>query len=344
MSQTKKLLYHVNLKGNSIKEGSWERLATAPVAGLFDGRTYWDTALKKTRTYNATTSTWASSGSTVVISSGTAALSVDNTDPLAPELTIIDASAGTTGLMTGADFDKLAAATSSGTANTIMLRDATGAVTATAITITGTPTNGNDAATKSYVDNIVASGMKVIGGISCAANPNYPAAVVGDAHYVTVAGKIGGAAGINVEKGDLLLNTADASAGDEATVGASWLIMERNADLATSAVAGLVRLATGAEITAGTATDAIPTVADVSTLIDNATAGNSYSVNIASGSTSYTINHSLNASVIVQVFDNTTGEYVDTTVTKTDANNVTVEVSPALTNSSQVLCAKIKAV
>lgn len=343
MSQTKKIYYHLNISGNSIKEGGFERLAAAPVTNLFDGRVYYDTVLKKNRSYNTTTSAWEAMGSDIVISSTTAALVVDNTNPAAPSLSVTDSSAGTTGLMTGTDFDKLAAATSSGTANTIVLRDGSGAFTASAITITGSPTNANDAATKDYVDNIVASGMKIIGDISCSANPNYPLAVVGDAHYVSVDGKIGGVAGPLVKKGDLLLNTIDAAAGDHATVGSSWLILERNTDAATTLVEGLVRLATAAEITAGTATDAVPTVADVSTLINNSLGDQSSTTAIASGATSYTVNHGLNSDVIVQVLDKTTNQHIETVISKTDLDNIVIDVSPALTNNCDVFCTVINA-
>jgi hypothetical protein len=69
------------------------------------------------------------------------------------------------------------------------------------------------------------------GVIDCSANPNYPAADAGDTYKVSVAGKIGGGSGPNVEIGDLLLCTADAtSSGNHATVGTSWTIQQVNID------------------------------------------------------------------------------------------------------------------
>lgn len=69
------------------------------------------------------------------------------------------------------------------------------------------------------------------GVINCAANPNYPTADAGHVYRVSVAGKIGGAAGPNVEVGDILTCLTDGSAaGDHATVGANWTIMQANID------------------------------------------------------------------------------------------------------------------
>jgi hypothetical protein len=76
---------------------------------------------------------------------------------------------------------------------------------------------------------IVALGpLHVIGSTDCSANPNYPAAAKGDAYVVSVAGKIGGAAGVSVDIGDMYLATAANAGGNQATVGASWTSLEHN--------------------------------------------------------------------------------------------------------------------
>jgi hypothetical protein len=88
-------------------------------------------------------------------------------------------------------------------------------------------------ATKTYVDQIIAAqdAMVFKGVIDCSANPNYPAADRGHTYRVSVAGKIGGASGANVEVGDLLLCLTDGtSAGNQATVGSSWSIAQTNMD------------------------------------------------------------------------------------------------------------------
>lgn len=96
------------------------------------------------------------------------------------------------------------------------------------ITNLATPTSNNDAATKGYVDSAVAGLLDFKGSIACAANPNYPAASKGDAYYVSSAGKIGGAAGKNVDIGDVVVASADNAGGTEAAVGASWFVLEHN--------------------------------------------------------------------------------------------------------------------
>ena len=61
------------------------------------------------------------------------------------------------------------------------------------------------------------------GAIDCSANPNYPAATAGQTYRVSVAGKIGGASGVDVLIGDVIrCKTTSASAGNHATVGANF--------------------------------------------------------------------------------------------------------------------------
>lgn len=98
-------------------------------------------------------------------------------------------------------------------------------------------------AVKVYVDGIIAAqdAMVFKGVIDCSANPNYPAADCGWTYRVSVAGKIGGAAGLNVEVGDLLLCLTDGTAsGTQATVGANWNITQANIDGAVIGPAGPV--------------------------------------------------------------------------------------------------------
>lgn len=90
------------------------------------------------------------------------------------------------------------------------------------------------------------------GAIDCSANPNYPAADAGHVYRVSVAGKIGGASGLNVEINDRLQCIVDgAVAGNQATVGAAWWITQANID--------------GAVIGPASATDATPAMFDGTT-------------------------------------------------------------------------------
>lgn len=142
----------------------------------------------------------------------------------------------------------------------------TGLATLASLLVTGTATVGNDAADavtikgtlvnsyssgllaganagawrttldvydKAYVDNLIAAqdAMVFKGVIDCSANPSYPAADRGWTYRVSVAGKIGGASGPNVEAGDILICLTDGTAaGDQATVGANWAIIQTNID------------------------------------------------------------------------------------------------------------------
>lgn len=88
-------------------------------------------------------------------------------------------------------------------------------------------------AVKSYADSLIAASDAMVfkGVIDCSANPNYPAADRGHTYRVSVAGKIGGASGVSVEVGDILLCMVDGSAaGNQATVGANWAVIQANID------------------------------------------------------------------------------------------------------------------
>lgn len=96
------------------------------------------------------------------------------------------------------------------------------------LTNVGIPTSGGDAATKTYVDTAVTGLLDFKGSTDASSNPNYPAASKGDAYYVSVAGKIGGASGKVVSVGDVYVASADNAGGNEATVGTSWFVLEGN--------------------------------------------------------------------------------------------------------------------
>jgi hypothetical protein len=118
------------------------------------------------------------------------------------------------------------------------------------------------------------------GAIDCSTNPNYPAADAGFTYRISVAGKIGGASGPNVEAGDMLVCHVDGSAaGTHAVVGANWDILQINLD--------------GSVIGPTSATDSAVALFDSTTgkLIKNSlvTIDGSGSVNIPSGQ-SYKIN------------------------------------------------------
>lgn len=101
------------------------------------------------------------------------------------------------------------------------------------VTLPGDPSSALHAATKQYVDQIVAAqdAMVFKGVIDCSANPNYPAADRGWIYRVSVAGKIGGASGTVVEAGDFMFCLTDGTAsGNQATVGSAWSVVQGNLD------------------------------------------------------------------------------------------------------------------
>lgn len=102
-----------------------------------------------------------------------------------------------------------------------------------------------------YVANKITGLWEDKGLLDCSLNPNYPAALKGDAYTVNVAGKIGGPAGTDVQVRDVIYCTADNAGGTEAAVGASWNVIQGNLVQATTALAGIARIATQAEVTAG---------------------------------------------------------------------------------------------
>lgn len=125
--------------------------------------------------------------------------------------------------------DKIPYFTGSGTAG-LLTRDTDTSLTANSDTVLAT-----QKAVKTYVDAAVTGGASDVmifkGVIDASANPNYPAADAGNLYKISVAGKIGGASGLNVEVGDTIYCITDSTAsGNQATVGSNWVISQVNID------------------------------------------------------------------------------------------------------------------
>jgi hypothetical protein len=84
------------------------------------------------------------------------------------------------------------------------------------------------AALTAAIDAAVTGLFDFKGDTNASGNPNYPAALKGDAYVISVAGKIGGASGRSVDVGDVYVAKADNAGGTEASVGTSWFVMEHN--------------------------------------------------------------------------------------------------------------------
>lgn len=101
----------------------------------------------------------------------------------------------------------------------------------------------SQAAVKAYADALIAAADAMVfkGVIDASTNPNYPASNRGDTYRISVAGKIGGASGPNVEVGDLLIALTDGTAaGTQAAVGANWNVTQTNIDGAVTGPASAV--------------------------------------------------------------------------------------------------------
>ena len=83
-------------------------------------------------------------------------------------------------------------------------------------------------------DKIHADAMVFKGAIDCSTNPDYPAAVVGDTYKISVDGKIGGASGPDVTRGDVIICVEDTVSGDHATVGSKWTVIGGSTEGAVS--------------------------------------------------------------------------------------------------------------
>lgn len=134
-----------------------------------------------------------------------------------------------------------------------------------------TPTANAHTTSKKYVDDqdsdlqqqindiqtIVNTGLKYIGDIDCSTNPNFPnnpdGTKKGDVWMVSVAGKIGGANGRDVDAGNMIIAKVDgATGGTWQTSQEDWSIIQSDLDQATETVKGVAKIATQAKVDAGT--------------------------------------------------------------------------------------------
>lgn len=140
------------------------------------------------------------------------------------------------------------------------------------ITGLGTPTLGNEAVNKDYVDGIVNTAMKAPDGFATDAGANYPSdyklsgtVLAGDTFYITsvAAGSLVGTATVNV--GDFLVALIDTPA----NVDGNWAIMESNRDQATEAIKGVAAISTQGDADAGLLDTVIITPLKLATYIGN---------------------------------------------------------------------------
>lgn len=204
-----------------------------------------------------------------------------------------------------------------------------------------------DVVIKSDLDAAVAGlsgiSVQIPTDLDCSGDPNYPATDAGASYYVTVAGKIGGASGINVNVGDQIIckNPAGSPGGDQATVGSDFFIVESNRDQATETTLGVIELASQTEVNDGVNAITAVTPLTLQTKLNNAFSGRRYSAGVGNGTNNtFNITHSLNTSnPVVQIRE--TGspfEQVVADIGYLDPNTISLAfTNPPTTNQYTVI-------
>lgn len=175
------------------------------------------------------------------------------------------------------------------------------------------------------LSQVLSGAVTIRGEISNAnTNPSFPASPgVGDMYFVTTnAGTIGG---VEVEIGDQLIYGTS-----------GFFVMQKNVIAATTAIAGLLRLATQAEANAGSLTNATISPATLAGFLINFLYAKKFRTNVASliANTPTIITHGLNLAnaedLNVTIYQG--GNLIRLSVKPTTINSITIESNQALSN------------
>ncbi len=265
-------LYYKDSSGSVVKVGPCQVSATAPnvapagSAGNSAGEFWYDSATSTLKVYDG--STWQEAGGMVDSVSGTAPITVDNTDPLNPIIGVDAASTSAAGVVQLNNTTSSTSTTEALTANQgrVLQQQIDALVISNNLTFAGTI----DASTGNMT-NVSAEGLAA--GFSVGSP--LPAAAAGNAEYfaiVTVEGTMtppGGSAQL-CHQGDWWLSD-----------GSSWIFLDigYNAPYATDTTPGVIQLATDAEVQAGTeATHAVTSSSLQSKVSDSTSLASSTSI------------------------------------------------------------------
>ena len=137
----------------------------------------------------------------------------------------------------------------------------------------GDPDNNTTAVTPQkmidYVSDKITGLWENKGVIDCSTNPDYPAGQSGDAYTVSVAGKVGGVTGVEVQAGNVIHCLNDNTGGDQATAGSDWNVMQAGMVQATEVIAGALKIATQGQTDAGTDDTSAITALKLMTYLSN---------------------------------------------------------------------------
>lgn len=290
---SKKFLTHIDLGKNELQNGVVQNLASAPSSPV-KGQIYYDTTLNKFGIWNNTA--WVYLG-------GANASDVVNTP--AGNVSATDVQSAINEL----DTEKEALTNK-----------------ATDFSVLNNTKYPTTQAVKNLVDAVLGANDAMVykGVIDASTNPNYPSADAGWTYKISVAGKIGGASGINVQVGDTIICSVDSTAsGNQATVGANWFILQTNLEFADVSTTEARTDNTKSVTPAGLANFPVK---------KTATIGNGSATSIA-------VTHNLNSKdVIVGVYQVSDDAEVFCDVVHTSVNVVTLSfaVAPA-TNALKVV-------
>jgi hypothetical protein len=194
-------------------------------------------------------------------------------------------------------------------------------------------------AIKAYVDQVAGGLGNLEGGWDTTVYSSFPQvtspAVIkkGDYWYATSAGTINTntSTTVLINVGDVFIANKDNA---QSITEADWIVLETNRDQATEVILGLAKIATDAELTAGTNDTNIVTPLKLKTYLDNRTGG--YATNIGDGFTNtFYVNHGLaTTDVIVAVYEVSTMEHVMVDILAGSTSFVTIGFATAPASSS----------
>jgi hypothetical protein len=157
-----KILNHLDLTKNEIRNATVQNLATAP-SDPVAGQVYFDTALGFLRVYNG--EAWQRADASAAVTSVGATAPITSSGGLTPTIAISAATTEAAGSMSSTDKALLDGATNVDTANALVKRDSSKRFRA------ADPSDPQDVATKAYVDGFV-SGLDTKPSVRVATTAN----------------------------------------------------------------------------------------------------------------------------------------------------------------------------